>query len=39
MTERNQNPEQLARDKIDALLEEAGWHVQPSRRIDFKKVF
>ncbi len=35
MTERNQNPEQLARDKIDALLEEAGWHVQPSRRIDF----
>src|SRR5256885_12239805 len=35
MTERNQNPEQLARDKIDSLLKEAGWHVQPSRRIDF----
>jgi type I restriction enzyme, R subunit len=35
MTERNQNPEQLARDQIDVLLKEAGWHVQPSRRIDF----
>jgi len=31
MTERNQNPEQLARDMIDVLLEEAGWRVQPSR--------
>jgi type I restriction enzyme, R subunit len=35
MTERNQNPEQLARDKIDSLLKEARWHVQSSRRIDF----
>ena len=33
MTDKNQNPEQLARDEIDSLLKEAGWHVQ--RRIDF----
>ena len=25
----NQNPEQIARDKIDAMLEAAGWMVQP----------
>ena len=24
----NQNPEQLARDKIDAALHQCGWHVQ-----------
>ena len=35
MTERNQNPEQIARDKIDTLLETAGWRVQSNRRIDF----
>ncbi len=35
MTNSNQNPEQKARDKIDALLEEAGWKVQPAKRIDF----
>src|SRR5688572_29380931 len=31
----NQNPEQIARDKIDALLREAGWVVQPAKKIDF----
>ena len=35
MTDINQNPEQKARDKIDALLEEAGWKVQPAKKIDF----
>ena len=33
MTE-NQNPEQKARDKIDALLIQAGWVVQSARKID-----
>ena len=31
----NQNPEQIARDKIDARLEEAGWVVQSNNRVDF----
>ncbi len=31
----NQNPEQLARDKIDALLEAAGWVIQSKAKIDF----
>ncbi|WP_429089362.1 DEAD/DEAH box helicase family protein [Aeromonas veronii] len=31
----NQNPEQLARDKIDAQLTAAGWVVQPKKKIDF----
>ncbi|MGX1123802.1 type I restriction endonuclease subunit R [Pseudomonas sp. HLS-6 TE3448] len=31
----NQNPEQLARDKIDAQLAVAGWVVQPKKKIDF----
>jgi type I restriction enzyme, R subunit len=35
MTDINQNPEQKARNKIDALLEEAGWKVQHAKRIDF----
>ena len=35
MTDINQNPEQKARDKIDALLKEAGWMVQPAKKIDF----
>lgn len=35
MPQRNQNPEQLARDKIDALLEQSGWKVQDNKRIDF----
>ncbi|MFD0928797.1 type I restriction-modification enzyme R subunit C-terminal domain-containing protein [Methylophilus glucosoxydans] len=34
MTE-NQNPEQKARDQIDALLEQAGWIVQHNKKIDF----
>jgi len=33
MTE-NQNPEQKARDNIDALLEQAGWIVQHNKKID-----
>ena len=33
MTE-NQNPEQRARDKIDALLKQSGWVVQSARKID-----
>ena len=33
MTE-NQNPEQKARDHIDALLQQAGWVVQSARKID-----
>src|SRR5947209_2587750 len=35
MIDSNQNPEQKARDNIEALLEEAGWKVQPAKRIDF----
>lgn len=31
----NQNPEQKARDQIDALLREAGWVVQDNKKIDF----
>jgi type I restriction enzyme R subunit len=31
----NQNPEQVARDKIDVLLQEAGWVVQHTKKIDF----
>ncbi|HLD09970.1 MAG TPA: restriction endonuclease subunit R, partial [Methylophilaceae bacterium] len=34
MTE-NQNPEQKARDNIDALLTLAGWSVQSVKKIDF----
>lgn len=30
----NQNPEQKARDRIDALLSQAGWTVQSARKID-----
>jgi type I restriction enzyme R subunit len=32
---KNQNPEQIARDQIDAKLAEAGWHVQEKDKIDF----
>jgi type I restriction enzyme R subunit len=35
MTKPNQNPEQIARDKIDAMLHDAGWVVQPAKKIDF----
>ena len=31
----NQNPEQIARDKIDNLLEQAGWIIQSKNKIDF----
>ena len=31
----NQNPEQIARDKIDLLLRESGWVVQQAKKIDF----
>ncbi len=31
----NQSPEQKARDNIDAMLAEAGWHVQSKDKIDF----
>jgi type I restriction enzyme R subunit len=32
MAQKNQNPEQIARDKIDQMLRKAGWLVQ-----DYKK--
>src|ERR1700758_4002254 len=32
---KNQNPEQIARDQIDAKLAEAGWHIQDKDKIDF----
>lgn len=35
MTIVNQNPEQRARDRIDALLIEAGWKVQDNKKVDF----
>ena len=31
----NQNPEQIARDKIDKLLQASGWTVQNNKQIDF----
>ncbi|MBN2279574.1 MAG: DEAD/DEAH box helicase family protein [Candidatus Marinimicrobia bacterium] len=31
----NQNPEQIARDKIDRMLEQAGWQVQDNDRINW----
>jgi type I restriction enzyme R subunit len=34
MAETNQNPEQIARDQIDRSLEQAGWIVQSSKKID-----
>lgn len=33
-TDKNQNPEQIARDKIDAMLKEAGWLVQSKQEVD-----
>jgi type I site-specific restriction endonuclease len=35
MAETNQTPEQIARDQIDWSLEQAGWIVQSSKKIDF----
>ena len=31
---KNQNPEQLARDRIDAMLAECGWIVQDNKRLN-----
>lgn len=33
----NQNPEQIARDKIDRMLEECGWIIQSKKRINLNK--
>lgn len=33
----NQNPEQIARDKIDAMLREAGWSVQSKKKVDLSQ--
>jgi type I restriction enzyme, R subunit len=33
-TDKNQNPEQIARDKIDIMLIEAGWIVQSKNEVD-----
>ena len=35
----NQNPEQIARDRIDDRLRSAGWHVQDRNAIDFNAGF
>ncbi len=35
MPELNQNPEQIARDNIDKMLDDAGWKVQKKDEIDF----
>ena len=35
MPSANQTPEQAARDKIDTMLEQAGWKVQSKKKIDF----
>jgi len=32
----NQNPEQIARDKIDAALTSSGWIIQPKNKINLK---
>ena len=33
----NQNPEQIARDKIDTILSAAGWKVQDRKAIDWSE--
>jgi type I restriction enzyme R subunit len=35
MAEKNQKPEQIARDQIDRALEQSGWVVQSNKKIDF----
>jgi type I restriction enzyme R subunit len=35
MTALNQNPEQIARDKIDAMLVQSGWKVQDRKALNF----
>ena len=37
MADGNRTPEQLARDAIDAKLEQAGWRVRPLRQAILKK--
>ena len=32
--DKNQNPEQIARDKIDLMLKEAGWIVKSKTEVD-----
>ncbi len=34
----NQNPEQIARGKIDAMLFDAGWVVQSKNKVDLQAV-
>jgi len=33
----NQNPEQIARDEIDAMLIQAGWQVQSKNKVSKRK--
>jgi len=33
----NQNPEQIARDKIDEMLKASGWAVQSNKKINFSE--
>ncbi len=33
----NQNPEQIARDKIDGMLKASGWAVQDKKKINFNE--
>jgi len=33
-TDKNQNPEQIARDKIDSMLKAAGWIVQSKNEVN-----
>ena len=37
MNESNKTPEQIARDRIDQMLAEAGWSVQDKEKIDFNR--
>jgi type I restriction enzyme, R subunit len=35
----NQNPEQIARDKIDQLLTQSGWLIQPNKAMNLNAAF
>jgi type I restriction enzyme, R subunit len=35
----NQNPEQIARDKIDQLLIQSGWLIQPNKALNLNAAF
>ena len=37
MPRANQNPEQIARDRIDRMLHASGWAVQEKTAIDFSE--